>query len=109
MGRSRRGSIECGVLIGLDPPQTTHRVPFTMLTRTARVRKLATSQMHTVAKMGGKMKCQISVLRPFLGPSLTGPAKEDAYFKGLQAGHLHSHVSSLGVLGGRHELSKGTE
>lgn len=105
MGHSRC-SIECGVLIGLEPQQTVHGGSFTMLTRTARVRKLTASQMHTVAKTG---KCQITVLRPFLGPSLTGSAKEDTHFKGLQAGHLHSQGSSLGVLGGRLELSKGTE
>lgn len=52
-----------------------------------------------------KMKNQISFLRPFPGPSLAGAAREDLYFKGLLAEHLHSRVSSLGVLGGRFEPS----
>lgn len=41
-------------------------------------------------KWGGKMKNQISVLRPFLGPSLAGAAREDMCFKGLLAGGFHS-------------------
>lgn len=51
------------------------------------------------------MKNQISLLRSFLGPSLAGAAREDLYFKGLLAGHLHSRVSFVGVLGGRFESS----
>lgn len=51
------------------------------------------------------MKTRISVLRSFPGPSLAGAPREDLYFKGLLAGHLHPRVSSLGVLGGRLEPS----
>lgn len=107
---SGRGSRERGVFLRLEPQQTVHRVSFTVLTRTAGVRTLTTSQRRTVAKLEKKKKkkkCQISVLRAFLGPSLTGSAKEDTHFRGLLAGRLQSHVSSLGVLGERLEAVQG--
>lgn len=68
-----------------------HEGLFTVLKRTASFRNPTTSQMHTTMKMRGKKKKnQISVLRPFLGPSLAGAAREDMCFKGLLAGGFHS-------------------
>lgn len=106
VGRNRR-SAECGVLIELVQ----------LLTRSSAWDFLCSawkdSRFQGSASLPGvrncenenRMKNQISVLRPFPGPSLAGAARDDLYFKGLLAGHLHSRVSSLGVLSGRLEPS----
>lgn len=81
-----------------------HEIFFAVPGGTTGFKDLSTSQVYGTENEN-KMKNQISVLRPFPGPSLAGAAREDLYFKGLLAEHLHSRVSSLGVLGGRFEPS----
>lgn len=79
-----------------------------MLTWTARGRKLTASQTHTVAKMGKDVG---SLPRDHvLGLRLLDLLKKVHIPKAVeQGGHLYPHVSSLAVLGGRLELSKGME
>lgn len=80
-----------------------------MLTWTARGKKLTASQTRTVAKMG-KVNVGSLPRDHVLGLHLLGLLKKVHIPKAVeQGGHLHPHVSSLAVLGGRLELSKGME